>query len=118
MNAAAKSVYYFGFYLLLLGVTLTAVPNLLLSVFQIPETNEVWIRVVGIILFSLSIYYILMSQTNNTLFISITIYIRFSILLWFSFFVLMGWAPAMLILFSVIDALGGLWTYIELKKQK
>lgn len=59
MNAAAKSVYYFGFYLLLLGITLITYPNLLLSTFGQPETAEVWIRVVGVIVFNIGLYYIL-----------------------------------------------------------
>ena len=116
MNSAAKTVYYFGFYLLLLSVALTAFPNVLLTLFQMPETNEVWIRVVGVLVFSIGIYYVFMAQTNNTLFLTITVFIRTSILLWFIVFVLISWAEPMLILFGVIDVLGALWTYLELKK--
>jgi uncharacterized membrane protein HdeD (DUF308 family) len=118
MNSAAKSLYYFGFYLLLLGVILTAVPNILLSTFQIPETNEVWVRVVGVLVFSLGIYYVFMAQSNNMLFFSLSVYIRTSILVWFAVFVLIGWAPPILIMFGVVDVLGALWTYLELKKLK
>ena len=117
MNAASKSVYYFGFYLLLLSVALTAFPNTLLTAFQMSETNEVWIRVVGVLVFSIGIYYIFMAQSNHTLFLTITVFIRLSILLWFIVFVLISWAPPKLILFGVVDALGALWTYQALKKQ-
>jgi uncharacterized membrane protein HdeD (DUF308 family) len=116
MNSAAKSVYYFGFYLLLLSVALTVFPNLLLSTFQLPETNEVWIRVVGVLVFSLGIYYIFMAQTNNTMFLSLSVYVRASILVWFIAFVLAKWVSPMLIVFGVADALGASWTYIELIK--
>jgi hypothetical protein len=118
MNSAAKSVYYFGFYLLLLSVVLTVSPNFLLSTFQLPETNEVWIRVVGVLVFNIGILYIVMAQTNHTLFLTVTVYLRASILLWFIVFVLIGWVSPMLIMFGVADALGALWTYLELKKQK
>jgi hypothetical protein len=117
MNSAAKSVYYFGFYLLILSVALTAFPNVLLNTFQMPETTEVWIRVVGVLVFSLGIYYVFMAQTNNTMFLTITVFIRTSILLWFIVFVLISWAEPMLIMFGIIDALGALWTYLELRKQ-
>jgi len=116
MNPASKSVYYFGFYLLLLSVALTAFPNALLTLFQMAETTEVWIRVVGVLVFSLGIYYVFMAQSNNTLFFTITIFIRTSILLWFIVFVLIGWAPPTLILFGVVDVAGAIWTYVELKK--
>jgi hypothetical protein len=117
MSAAAKSVYFFGFYLLLLSAVLTAFPNLLLSTFQLPETNEVWIRVVGVLVFSLGIYYVFMAQTNNTMFLSLSVYIRVSILIWFIAFVVIGWAPTMLIMFGAIDFIAALWTYVELKKK-
>ena len=49
MSSAARSVYAFSFYLFALGFVLTVAPNLLLRIFGIPETNEVWIRVVGML---------------------------------------------------------------------
>ncbi len=118
MNSAARSVYYFGFYLLLISVALTAYPNLLLSTFMLPETNEVWIRVLGVIVFNIGILYIVMAQTNHTLFLTLTVYLRAAILLWFTAFVLIGWAAPALIMFGVVDFAGSTWTYVELKKQK
>lgn len=118
MNSAARSVYYFGFYLLLISVALTAYPNLLLSTFMLPETNEVWIRVLGVIVFNIGILYIVMAQTNHTLFLTLTVYLRAAILLWFTAFVLIGWAAPALIMFGVVDFAGATWTYVELKKQK
>lgn len=118
MKSAAKSVYYFGFYLMFLGITLTAVPNFLLSTFQMTETNEVWIRIVGILVFNIGILYVVMAQTNHKLFLTMSVYLRASILVWFVLFVLIEWAPATLILFGVVDFAGALWTYLELKKQK
>lgn len=118
MNSAAKSVYYFGFYLLILSAALTVFPNLLLSTFMLPETNEVWIRVVGVLVFNIGILYVVMAPTNQNLFLTATVYLRAAILLWFIVFVLIEWAPAMLIMFGVVDFAGALWTYLELKKQK
>jgi hypothetical protein len=118
MNSAAKSVYYFGFYLLILSASLTVIPNVLLSTFMMPETNEVWIRIVGVLVFNISILYIVIAQTNNKLFLTLSVYLRASILVWFVLFVLIGWAPATLILFGVVDFAGAVWTYLELKKHR
>ncbi len=117
MTNAGKSVYYFGFYLLILGVTLTGFPNMLLSTFQLPETNEVWIRVVGILVFNIGLYYVFMAPTNSSLFYTLTVYTRASILLWFIIFVLIGWAPATLILFGMADIAGAAWTYMAMRKK-
>ncbi len=85
---------------------------------MLPETNEVWIRVVGVLVFNIGILYVVMAQTNHQLFPTVTVYLRALILVWFIVFVLIEWAPAMLILFGVVDFAGALWTYLELKKQK
>ena len=117
MTSAGKSVYYFGFYLLILGATLTGFPNVLLSTFQLPETNEIWIRVVGVLVFNIGLYYVFMAPTHSTLFYSISVYTRASILVWFIVFVLMGWAPALLILFGAVDMAGALWTFVAMRKK-
>ncbi len=117
MSAASKSIYYFGFYLLVLGITLTVVPNILLSTFQLPETSEVWIRVVGIIVFNIGLYYIFMAPANHTIFFTLTIYTRAMILGWFIVFVLMGWAATPLIGFGLVDAAGAVWTFMALRSK-
>lgn len=116
MTSAGKSVYYFGFYLLGLGLILTGFPNLLLSTFQLPETNEVWIRVVGVIVFNIGLYYVFMAPQNNTTFLMLSVFTRLAILLWFIVFAAIGWAPYTLILFGLADAAGAVWTYASLKK--
>jgi hypothetical protein len=116
MNAAAKSIYYFGFYLLLLGITLITYPNLLLSTFGQPETAEVWIRVVGVIVFNIGLYYIFMAPANSALFCTLTVYTRLAVLVWFIVFVVLDWAQPSLILFGAADAAGALWTYMALRK--
>jgi hypothetical protein len=116
MTSASKSIYFFGFYLLLIGITLLVMPNFLLSTFQLPETSEVWIRVVGILAFNIGLYYIFMAPSNHTLFMTLSVYTRLAVLIWFIAFVLIDWAPAQLLLFGLIDAAGALWTYLALKK--
>lgn len=117
MTNAGKSVYYFGFYLMILGITLASFPNALLSTFQLPETSEIWIRVVGILVFNIGLYYVFMAPTNNALFYTLTIYTRASILVWFIVFVLIGWAPATLIAFGLADMAGAAWTFMAMRNK-
>ena len=116
MNAAAKSVYYFGYYLIVTGLTLLATPNILLNLFSIPETSEVWIRVVGMLVLNIGLLYIYLSRENSRLFCLLTCYLRISVLAWFILFASLGWASPMLILFGAIDFLGAIWTYSLLRK--
>lgn len=42
MSPAARSINSFGTYLIVLGTLLLAAPNLLLFLFRLPLTTEVW----------------------------------------------------------------------------
>src|SRR5688572_30252164 len=117
MTKASKTVYYFGIYLLVIAAALMAFPNTLLGMFQIAPTNEIWIRVLGAVVFDIGILYVFMAPANNPLFMILTVYVRFSILLWFILFVALNMAPVQLILFGLIDAAGGAWTYFALRKE-
>ena len=64
----------------------------------------------------LGLYYVFMASFNNPLFLTLTIYTRAAVLLWFVIFVVVGWAPAVLILFGVVDMAGATWTYLAMKK--
>ncbi|MEQ8423986.1 MAG: hypothetical protein RIA63_04700 [Cyclobacteriaceae bacterium] len=117
MTAASRSIYYFGYYLLILGITLTVVPNVLLSTFQLGETNEIWIRVLGAVVFNIGLYYVFMAPANHALFLTLSVYTRMLVLFWFIVFVTLGWAPVQLVLFGLVDGAGAVWTYLSLRKQ-
>ena len=117
MTAAAKSVYYFGLYLYLTGLALVFIPNMFLSAFQMPETNEVWIRVVGVLAFLFGFYYHQTGSANVSAFFKLTVIARIVVFVAFTCFVLLKYTSPMLIVFGVIDLLGAIWTWSALKKQ-
>lgn len=116
MSPASRSVLYFGYYLVITGVALIGIPNIFLSTFQIAETQEIWIRVVGVVVLNIGITYILMAPTNHTLFFTISAYTRATVFGWFLIFAFAGWAPMQLILFGAIDLAGAVWTFTVLKR--
>lgn len=116
MTSAAKSVCYFGYYLYLTGLTLMTVPNFLLTTLQLPETNEVWIRVVGVLVFCLGYYYHQSGKENNHTFFKNTIPTRVFVFLSFCTFALLHFVSPMLIGFGVVDLIGAIWTWTALKK--
>ena len=116
MSKAAASVRYFGVYLGLLGIIVLLVPGILLSIFHIPETHEVWIRVAGLLTFNIGVYYCFAAASEATAFFRASIYTRSLVLAGFIVFVLLGLAPVPLILFGIPDFLGGLWTRWALKQ--
>jgi hypothetical protein len=116
MTAAAKSVCYFGFYLYVTGITLIAAPNFLLTILQLPNTNEVWIRVVGVLALCIGYYYHRAGAGNIHAFFKHTIPTRIFAFLSFTAFVLLNYVSPMLILFGAADFAGAIWTWWALKK--
>ena len=117
MSKTAKTIFYFGIYIILLGLILMVIPNVLLTIFTIPATTEVWIRVVGMLVFLLGYYYIRAARNEEgmTKFFRWTVHTRSSVIVFFIIFVALGFVKPILILFGVIDLFGAIWTGITLR---
>lgn len=118
MSKGARSIFIFGLYLGFLGIVLVITPNLLLGIFQLPSTNEVWIRVVGMLIFLIGIYYILAARKEMTDFFQWSVYIRSAVILFLTAFVLLNFVKPVLILVGVVDLLGAIWTGLALQASK
>lgn len=116
-NRLSGIVYLFSLYLFGLGAILVLVPNVLLGMFGIPGTNEVWIRVVGTLVLVLGFYYFQASRNELIPFLRATVYGRAVVLFFFTGFSLFGLAPATLILFGAVDALAAFWTFTALRSE-
>lgn len=115
MSKAARSVFMFSIYLMVMGAVLTLVPNSLLGAFRLPATDEPWIHVVGMLAFILGFYYFKSSQNELKLFFQWTVYGRLAGFLMFCILGFGGFGPPVLILFGVVDGLTALWTLHCLK---
>ena len=115
MSKAAFSAKVFAIYLFIVGVTLVFVPNLLLSIFRVPPTSEVWIRVVGVTVFMIGVYAWVAAQHELKPLLVASVYTRVVVFMALTTFAVIGLASPMLILFGVVDLLGGIWTHLGLK---
>jgi hypothetical protein len=118
MSHAAKSLFVFGAYLCGLGLILLLAPNLLLQVFGVPSTGEVWIRLNGMFVLCLGFYYVQVARNELTIFIRWTVWTRAAVIIFFAAFVLSVAAPKALLLFGLIDLLAAIWTWLALKKDE
>jgi hypothetical protein len=118
MSNSARSVFVFGLYLLVLGIVLLVAPNFLLGMFFLPSATEIWIRVVGMLLVFLAFYYIQAARKGIMDFFQWTVYARSTVILFFTVFVLLGFASPPLILFGVVDLLGAIWTGLALRSSR
>ncbi len=117
MSKSAKSVFIYGIYLAFNGLMLLLVPNLLITSLGIEPATEVWIRLSGILLMAIAVYYFLAARYELIVIMKATAFIRFTIIFFFTAFVLLEFVSQRILVISVIDFLGGLWTYIMLKTE-
>jgi hypothetical protein len=91
---------------------------MLLRIFGVAPTNEIWIRVNGMFVICLAYYYIQAARHGVTAFIRWTVWARAAVIVYFFAFVLFGSAPKSLLLFGVIDLVSATWTFIALQKDR
>jgi hypothetical protein len=101
MSSSARTVLLFGVYLMALGIILLITPNFLLELFSIPSTTEVWIRVAGMLILCLGFLYAQAARNNITEFFHWTVFIRSSVIVFLSVFVVLGFvSPTVIRLIS------------------
>jgi hypothetical protein len=115
VSRPAKSMFVFGIYLICLGSTLVALPNLAFVIFGLPGTNQVWIRVAGMLLLFFAFFCIQSARKELTEFFRWSVYTRASVIVFFTAFVLLGLVSPILILFGLIDLSGAIWTVLALR---
>lgn len=76
MSNAAFSAKVFAVYLFIVGAILVVIPNLLLSLFRIPQTTEVWIHVIGVIAVMLGVYAWVAAKHEDRHFLKASVYTR------------------------------------------
>ena len=109
-------MFAFGCYLLALGTALILYPNGVLDLFGVAPTVEVWIRVTGMLVLILGAYDILAAIAELRQFFRWSVPLRASVIFFFSVFVLLGYAPPVLLLFGLIDLAGAAWTWVALRQ--
>lgn len=117
MSPAARSLQVFGMYLLALSAALVVAPNLLLGLFGVAPTQEIWIRVLGLLVGILGAYYLVAAVRALVPLFLPTVIGRATVFLVFLAFVLLGMAPWQLFLFGVVDLVGALWTWRAMRAE-
>jgi hypothetical protein len=115
MTPAARSVQVFGIYLVATGAVLVFAPNLLLGLLGMPEAREVWIRVLGIVVAVLGVYYLVAAARALVDFYLPTVVLRSLVFVAFGVLAWLQLAPVQLVGFGVVDLLGALWTWRALR---
>ena len=118
MSPAARSIFVYSIYVFGLGAALLLVPNIPLPLFGLPQTTEVWIRVAGMTVIFLGIFYLVAARNEYHEIFVASVPIRFSVPVFFAAFVIAGFAPWNLILFTPLDIAFAVWTLVALRRER
>ncbi|MFC2124810.1 hypothetical protein ACFLU5_08370 [Bacteroidota bacterium] len=118
MSKAAKTIQIFGIYLIVTGLGFMVIPNKILPIMNVAQATEVWVHVMGMVIFLLGIYYIAAAKDESNTFFKVSVFTRSSVVLFFLAFVLLGLGDPVLIGFGFVDLAGAIWTAVALKADK
>jgi hypothetical protein len=116
MKTNSKSIFIFGFYSLIMGMILLFFPTVVLPLVDLPVTGEPWVNLLGFVLICSSYYYIRSGMAGNMQFALYTTHTRFAAPLVVFYLIASGKADWHFLSFGLVDGLGGLWTWYELRK--
>jgi hypothetical protein len=108
---ATTSLRVWGYYLAATGGILLGAPNTLLGIVGMPPTDEVWVRVIGMLLWILAYASFQSARTRNLEYMMWSRNARFAVPFFFAAFVAMGFVGPQILPFGAIDAAGALWTW-------
>lgn len=118
MSPAAKSIYYYSFYLFLEGILLALVPNLKLQIGGFSPTDEEWIRVLGVYTIVVGIYYYQSSSHEQRAFFQATVTGRMFFFIGIAVLFFLGLAEPALILVGTADVISATWTLMALRDEE
>jgi hypothetical protein len=116
MSRAARSIYVFGIYLIVLGAVLIATPNTLLTLLRLPTTTEPWIHVLGVPILAMGLIHLASARAEQLAFFRATVHARVFAFAALAVLALMSIAPPIVAGFGVADLAGAIWTFMTLRE--
>lgn len=109
-DATSISLLVFGCYALIMGLVLLLVPEKVLPYFMFTESSGTWVHVLGFVLCCSAYYFIWAGRSGNKGFARLTVHTRLASPLVMLALLTWGKVDHMVLLFGIVDALGGVWT--------
>ena len=115
MSRAAMSVMVWGVYLIGAGLGFLLMPNLVLPLFGLPTTTEVWVRVVGLLADIVGMYYVNCARCNVVPFFRLTVAGRLLFMAGSIGLAALGFVSPSFLIIGGLDTLGAIWTWLALR---
>jgi hypothetical protein len=116
MKNVTNSLYVQMFYMLGMGAGFLFMPNVVLPMFGLQTTTEVWIRVLGALVIGFAGYYYACIKSEHVPYFKATVYGRY----WFCgclvVLAALQLGDPMLYVFAAVETSFTVWTHVALKK--
>ena len=114
MMNARFSVLVWAIYELVVGVSLVLIPTQVTQLFGIDDPQEVWIKVAGLLVVLIGVYFLGAVLNNSDWMYRYTVFTRVIAFVGLAYLAILD-GPWQLWIFAIADALGALWTYAALR---
>ncbi len=118
MKASSRSIFLFSFYVMGSGLLLLIFPYWVLELTSVNPEAQVITRMMGMVVFFLGIYYLILGKMEVTAFYKWTIPTRMSAIVFLTVFVLLQWLSAIVLVFGILDLAGAVWTALALAGER
>ncbi len=117
MTKSAKSLLYFGIYVIIMGLLFLAIPAQIVSLLQLPTVPLNWARLIGLLVLVIGSYDAYSGYDNIQPFVKASVYIRLGFAVGTLLLFVFGQMPITILLVGGVDALSALWTMMALKSE-
>jgi hypothetical protein len=115
MSTPARTVAVFGVYMLVVGLSFIFIPNIVLPLFGFGITTEIWIRVLGLLVMIVGIYYLSCARNEIQSFFQVSVFGRVAFCIGLVTLAFLNVGASTLIVFGLIDLAGAVWTWRSLR---
>lgn len=115
MTPAARSLFLFGIYVLVVGVAFIVAPLPLMVLLHLPAATVGWARVVGLLALVIGSYDTVAGKSGNLAHIRASIPVRIGFAAGTALLVLFAQMPPLVLLLGATDVAGAVWTAVALR---
>lgn len=116
MKNATTSMYVQAVYMCIAGAGFLVVPNLVLPMFGMATVDDVWIRVIGLLVLVFGAYYYAMAQHQVLPYYRVSVWGRYVVGLGLVALALLRLGEMPLLLFAGVDIALATWTLLALRQ--
>lgn len=116
MNRAARSVFLFGFYVVVMGAALVVAPQAMFRLLELPPSSDGFIRMIGLLALVIGYYDIAGGKSEALIYLRASVLVRFGFATGVALIVATGQMPPALLPIGAMDFAGAVWTAWELRQ--